>query len=241
MKLIAVNTYEDLSQQAADIMESQIRQKPNSVLGLATGSTPLGCYQELVRRHQAEGLNFSDITTFNLDEYYNLPPDNPNSYHYYMNHFFFDHININKEATHVPNGMPKDLIAECREYDELSMKMGGTDIQILGLGITGHIAFNEPDDVFHPETRLVELNESTIQANGHYFKREGFMPSKAITVGMRFIFNSRLVLLLANSDRKAEALERTIHGPITPMVPASILQIHPNVIIIADKAALSKL
>ena len=119
--------------------------------------------------------------------------------------------------------------------------MGGMDVQILGLGITGHIAFNEPNDTFHPETRLVNLNESTIKANGHYFKREGYMPSKAITVGMRFIFNSRLILLLASSNRKAEALERTINGPITPMVPASILQLHPNVIIIADKAALSKL
>lgn len=239
MELIKVKDYQALSLQAADIIANQVHRKPDSFLGLATGSTPIGCYQELVRRHQENGLDFSKVTTMNLDEYYGLAPDNKNSYRYYMDHYFFDHINIDKSATHVPNGIARDIEAECRQYDNLAIKLGGTDIQILGLGTTGHIAFNESDTTFHPFTRLVELNQSTLDANGHYFKTDNPIPGKAITVGMRFILNSRLILLLVSSDKKAKALERTINGPVDPMVPASILQLHSNVIIIADEEALS--
>jgi len=241
MKLLAVSDYQKLSLKAAEIIATQVRQKPNSILGLATGSTPLGCYNELVRLHKEEGLDFSAITTFNLDEYYGLKEDDINSYHYYMNHYFFDHININKASTHIPNSLPQDMISECQAYDQLARDMGGMDLQILGLGTTGHIAFNEPDSTFHPFTRLVNLDKSTMAANGHFFKTNEAVPHQAVTVGMRFILNSRLILLLVSSDKKAEALERTLNGPIDPMVPASILQLHPNVIIIADAEARSKL
>lgn len=241
MKLIEVYSYEELSLKAAQIVANQIKSKHNSVLGLATGSTPLGCYQELVRMYQNGEIDFSNITTFNLDEYYGLGPENRNSYRYYMDHYFFDHININKEATHIPQGIPQDVLTECQAYEALASQMGGMDLQILGLGTTGHIAFNEPDSTFHPFTRLVNLDESTIQANGHYFKHHNDIPRQALTVGMRFILNSRLILLLASSEKKAFALERTINGPIDPMVPASILQLHPNVVIIADDSARSKL
>ena len=239
MNLIKVKDYQSMSLKAADYIAHQVRQKPNSVLGLATGSTPLGCYQELVRQHCEDALSFEHVTTFNLDEYYGLKPDNRNSYHHYMNFYFFDHINIDKSRTHIPNGVPQDISAECSAYDRMAEEMGGTDIQILGLGSTGHIAFNEPCPYFYPETRLVDLNKSTIDDNGHYFKLEGFMPSQAISVGMRFILNSRLILLLVSSEKKAQALERTLYGPIDPQVPASILQLHQNVIVIADGAALS--
>lgn len=241
MKLLAVSDYQKLSLKAAEIIATQVRQKPNSILGLATGSTPLGCYKELVRLHKEEGLDFSAITTFNLDEYYGLKENDRNSYHYYMNHYFFDHININKASTHIPNSLPQDVISECQAYDQLARDMGGMDLQILGLGTTGHIAFNEPDSTFHPFTRLVNLDKSTMAANGHFFKTNEAVPHQAVTVGMRFILNSRLILLLVSSDKKAEALERTLNGPIDPMVPASILQLHPNVIIIADAEARSKL
>ena len=241
MKLLAVSDYQKLSLKAAEIIATQVRQKPNSILGLATGSTPLGCYKELVRLHKEEGLDFSAITTFNLDEYYGLKENDRNSYHYYMNHYFFDHININKASTHIPNSLPQDVISECQAYDQLARDMGGMDLQILGLGTTGHIAFNEPDSTFHPFTRLVNLDKSTMAANGHFFKTNEAVPHQAVTVGMRFILNSRLILLLVSSAKKAEALERTLNGPIDPMVPASILQLHPNVIIIADAEARSKL
>lgn len=240
MKLLKVNDYQSLSVKAAEFIAHQVRQKPNSVLGLATGSTPIGCYQELVRQHQEESLDFQHISSFNLDEYYGLSSDNRNSYHHYMNYYFFDHIQIDKSKTHIPNGIPQDVDAECLAYDQMAQDAGGMDIQILGLGSTGHIAFNEPDTVFHPNTRLVDLNKSTIEDNGHYFKREGFMPSQAISVGMRFILNSRLILLLVSSEKKAEALARTLKGPVDPQVPASILQLHQNVIVIADEAALSQ-
>lgn len=241
MKLLSVPDYQTLSLKAAEIVAAQVRQKPNSILGLATGSTPLGCYNELVRLHKEEGLDFSAITTFNLDEYYGLKEDDINSYHYYMNHYFFDHININKASTHIPNSLPQDMTSECQAYDQLARDMGGMDLQILGLGTTGHIAFNEPDSTFHPFTRLVNLDKSTMAANGHFFKTNEAVPHQAVTVGMRFILNSRLILLLVSSDKKAEALERTLNGPIDPMVPASILQLHPNVIVIADAEARSKL
>ncbi len=241
MKLVEVLDYEALSLHAAAIIANQVRNKPNSVLGLATGSTPLGCYKELVRQHQEEGLDFSQITTFNLDEYYGLAPNHRNSYRHYMNHYFFNHINIDKNRTHIPSGIPQDLIAECRDYDQRASDIGGMDCQILGLGSTGHIAFNEPSPSFEPFTRLVDLDELTIQANGHYFKIENTIPRQAITVGMRFILNSRAILLLVSSDKKAQALERTLNGTVDPMVPASILQLHPNVTVIADKEALSML
>lgn len=241
MKLYEAIDYQELSTYAANIIADQVRQKPNAILGLATGSTPIGCYQELIRLHQDESLDFQGVSSFNLDEYYGLRPDNPNSYHYYMDYYFFNHININKNNTHIPDGVPEDLLAECQAYDRMASEAGGMDVQILGLGSTGHIAFNEPDNHFHPHTRLVKLNHETIKANGHYFKRKGFMPKKAISVGMRFILNSRLILLLVSSETKAKALAKTINGPVDPHVPASILQLHPNVIIIADKAALSKL
>lgn len=240
MRIIKVDDYHSLSIQAAGYIAHQVRQNPYSVLGLATGSTPMGCYQELVRQHHEEGLDFQHVTTFNLDEYYGLQADNPNSYHYYMNAYFFDHINIDKSKTHVPNGVTTDVAAECLAYDRLALESGGMDILILGLGSTGHIAFNEPDTVFHPETRLVDLNKSTLEDNGHYFKREESVPRQAISVGVRFILNSRVILLLVSSDKKAVALERALYGPVDPQVPASILQLHHNVIVIADEAALSK-
>ncbi len=231
--------YADISRKAALIIAAQVQIKPHSVLGLATGSTPIGTYKELIRFHHEEDLDFSKVKSVNLDEYYGLGPDHEQSYHYFMRQNFFDHINIHLENTHVPDGLTADVSKTCAEYDAMVASLGGTDIQLLGIGDNGHIAFNEPHSFFFANTHLVDLNEETIKANARFFASENEVPRQAITMGMRSILSAKLILLLASGPKKAAAIGQMIHGPVDPQLPASILQLHPNVMVIADREALA--
>lgn len=239
MQIITCVNYADMSRKTARIIAAQVRLKPGSVLGLATGSTPIGTYQELIRLHRDEELDFSKVITVNLDEYYGLSPKHEQSYRYFMQHNLFDHINIPLENTHVPDGLTRDVARTCAEYDNLVSSLGGTDIQLLGIGDNGHIAFNEPHTFFFAQTHLVDLNEETIKANARFFASEADVPRQAITMGMRSILSAKLILLLASGPKKAEAIARMINGPVDPQLPGSILQLHPNVAVLADKDALA--
>lgn len=241
MQIIPALDYADMSRKAARIIAAQVQLKPQSVLGLATGSTPIGTYKEVIRFHHDEELDFSQVTTVNLDEYYGLSPEHEQSYRYFMRSNLFDHINIDLARTHVPDGLAQDVEQTCLDYDALVTALGGTDIQVLGIGDNGHIAFNEPDYCFHAETHLVNLDEKTIKANARFFESETEVPRQAITMGMRSILNSRLILLLASGANKANAIAQMLQGPVDPQLPASILQLHQNVMLIADQAALSVL
>ncbi len=235
MKYIEVENYDELSRKAAAIIAAQIISKPESVLGLATGSSPLGTYDCLVKSYQNNDIDFSKVTSVNLDEYVGLTGDNDQSYRYFMNTNLFSKINIRKECTFVPNGCADDMQKEGREYDERIESLGGIDIQLLGIGLDGHIGFNEPDDVFTKETHLVDLDQSTIQANARFFASADDVPQKAITMGMGAIMNAKKVLLIANGKNKEEIVKKAFFGPITPKVPASILQLHPDVTVIYSK------
>ncbi len=239
MQIISCVDYADMSRKAARIIAAQVQLKPQSVLGLATGSTPVGTYKELVRFHRDEELDFSNVLSFNLDEYFGLSPEHAQSYRYFMRQNLFDHINIPLENTHVPDGLTQDVARTCAEYDGMVASLGGTDIQLLGIGDNGHIAFNEPHTFFFAQTHLVDLNEETIKANARFFESEAEVPRQAITMGMRSIFSAKLILLLASGPNKASAIARMIKGPIDPQLPASILQLHPNVAVIAVKEALA--
>ncbi len=230
--MIEASSYEDLSRRAADILAAQIILKPASVLGLATGSTPLGTYAELVKRHNQGELDFSRVTTVNLDEYVGLDGTNDQSYRYFMNHNLFDFVNVRRECTYVPDGMAEDLAEEGKRYDEFVESLGGTDIQLLGIGHDGHIGFNEPDSRFVRETHEVKLDERTIKANARFFESEDQVPKKAITMGMGTIMAAKKILLIANGVDKKDIVERAFFGPITPSVPASILQLHPDTTVI---------
>ena len=232
MQFITVDSYEKLSLKAADIIFSQIILKPDCVLGLATGSTPVGTYKELINRNVNGNLDFSNVTTVNLDEYVGLKGDNDQSYRYFMNDNLFNHINIDINNTFVPNGCADDLSAEGDAYDERIKNLGGIDLQLLGIGIDGHIGFNEPDEFFTKETHVVDLDESTIKANSRFFESEADVPRKAITMGMMSIMQAKKVLLIANGANKKDILEKAFFGPIDPKVPASILQLHPDVTVI---------
>ena len=239
MQIISCVDYAEMSRKAARIIADQVRLKPHSVLGLATGSTPVGAYQELIRFRKDEDLDFSKVITVNLDEYYGLAPEHEQSYRYFMQNNLFDHINIPPENTHVPDGLTRDVARTCAEYDNLVTSLGGTDIQLVGIGDNGHIAFNEPNAVFVADTHLVDLNEDTIRANARFFASEAEVPRQAITMGMRSIFSAKLILLLASGPNKASAIARMIKGPIDPQLPASILHLHPNVMVIAVNEALA--
>ncbi len=239
MQIISCVDYAEMSRKAARIIADQVRLKPHSVLGLATGSTPVGAYQELIRFHKDEDLDFSKVITVNLDEYYGLAPEHEQSYRYFMQHNLFDHINIPLENTHVPNGLTSDTARTCVDYDTLVASLGGTDIQLLGIGDNGHIAFNEPHAFFFAQTHLVDLNEETIKANARFFESEDEVPRQAITMGMRSILSAKQILLLASGSKKAEAIAQMINGPVDPQLPASILQLHQNVMVIADEEALA--
>lgn len=232
MKFIKTETYEQLSHQAANLIAAQILVKPNCVLGLATGSTPVGTYKELIAANKNGDLDFSTVTSVNLDEYVGLDGSNDQSYRYFMNNNLFDHVNIDKAKTFVPNGCAEDIEAEGKAYDEHIKALGGIDLQLLGIGLDGHIGFNEPDDCFTAATHLVELDESTIKANARFFENEADVPRKAITMGMMSIMQAKKVLLIANGASKKEILEKSLFGPITPEVPASILQLHPDLTVI---------
>lgn len=237
MRVVVVENYEEMSKKAAAIICSQVILKPNSVLGLATGDTPLGMYKELVEAFNKKEVDFSEVKSFNLDEYYDISKESEQSYHYFMDHNLFKYINIKKENTHIPDGNTKNIDAECRNYDEQIKRTGGIDIQVLGIGKNGHIGFNEPDVNFEAETHLVKLNQSTIDANSRFFGSKDEVPTQAISMGMKTIMESKKIILLANGEAKADAIHKTLRGKISPEVPASILQIHPDVTIIIDKEA----
>lgn len=237
LRIIVANDYNDMSKKAANMVAAQILLKPNSVLGLATGSTPLMIYTNLIKLFIDETISFNQVTTFNLDEYVGIQPENINSYHYYMEENFFKHINIKKENRFVPAGTSKDIESECIRYEAKIRSKGGIDFQVLGIGNNGHIGFNEPDLKFEAVTHSINLDDETIRANSRFFNSEEEVPKKAITMGVRTIMNARKVILLANGSNKAETVFKSIYGKIDPKLPASILQLHPDVTFILDKAA----
>ncbi len=232
MKFITTKTYEELSQRAAGIIASQVILKPDCVLGLATGSSPVGTYKNLISACKNGDLDFSNVTSVNLDEYVGLDGTNDQSYRYFMEENLFKSINIKPENTFVPNGCAENLEKEGAAYDAHIKELGGIDLQLLGIGLDGHIGFNEPDSCFTAETHEVELDESTIKANARFFANEDEVPKKAITMGMLSIMQAKKVLLIANGAAKKEIIEKAFFGPITPEVPASILQLHPDVTVI---------
>jgi glucosamine-6-phosphate deaminase len=235
MKVVKVDHYEELSRYAAELIKAQVLVKPRCVLGLATGSTPLGTYSKLIEAYQKQEVDFSKVVSVNLDEYYGLDGENDQSYRYFMNHNLFDHINIDKKHTYVPNGKAENIEQECERYDALIESVGGIDLQLLGIGHNGHIGFNEPCDRFVPETHYVNLGQSTIQANARFFASIDDVPKQAITMGIRSILSARKILLLAGADKR-EIVEQAAYGPVTPNVPASVLQLHPDVtIVVAEK------
>lgn len=232
MKFIVVPTYEKMSRQAANIISAQVIMKPQSVLGLATGSSPLGVYRQLIDWYNKGDIDFSSTVSVNLDEYVGLEETNPQSYRYFMQTNFFDHINIRRENTFVPNGCAKDPERECAEYDARIEQLGGIDLQLLGIGLDGHIGFNEPSDVFVKSTHLVNLHESTIRANARFFDSEEDVPRQALTMGMVSIMQAKRILLIANGRAKKDIVQSAFFGPITPEIPASILQLHPNLTVV---------
>ena len=241
MEVIIKENYEKMSEEAAAIIRDAIHLKPNLVLGLATGSTPIGTYKELIRMHEAGELDFSKVLTFNLDEYVGLPSTHDQSYHYFMHENLFNHININPANVHVPSGVVKDFDRYCQWYEDEIAKVGGIDLQVLGIGSDGHIGFNEPGSSLASRTRIVTLTEDTIKDNARFFESEEDVPRFAITMGVGTIMEAGLCLLLANGEKKADPVEALVEGPITSQVTASALQMHPNATVIIDEAAASKL
>ena len=241
MKIVIVENYEEMSKRAAVIFASQIVLKPDSVLGLATGSTTIGMYKELINIYGRDALDFSKVSTFNLDEYYKLDEDNEQSYNYFMNKNFFNHVNIKRDNINMPNGKSEDTVRDCARYDKKIVDLGGIDLQVLGIGANGHIGFNEPNTNFEAETRLVELEKQTIKANSRFFNSIGEVPTKAVSMGIKTIMQSKKIILLASGIEKADAIEKAVNGKITPELPASILNLHKDVTIIVDRDAASLL
>ena len=241
MEVRIAPTYEDLSRQAAELVADVLNAKPNAVLGLATGSSPVGLYKELVRMHRDEGLDFSQVTTFNLDEYVGLPPNHEQSYHYFMQENLFQYINVPKEKIHIPSGTTKNYRAFCQWYEDQIEACGGIDVQLLGIGSDGHIAFNEPTSSLASRTRLKTLARPTIEDNARFFDKAEDVPIYAITMGVGTILEARQLMLLANGENKAEATAAAIEGPVTGMITASALQMHPRAQIFMENAAAAKL
>lgn len=241
MRIYRAKDYEGMSRIAANLLAAQVTLKPESVLGLATGSTPIGTYKELIARYNAGDLDFSKVRSVNLDEYVGLSGDHDQSYRYFMQHNLFDHVNIVRENTNVPNGLAEDLEAECARYNAVIDSMGGIDIQVLGMGHNGHIGFNEPCDVFPMDTHPVELTATTIDANARFFATREDVPTKALTMGIRSIMRAKKVLVVVSGKDKAEIVKKAFTGPVTPFVPASILQLHTDVTLVGDEDALSLL
>lgn len=241
MRIIRAKDYDDMSRKAANIISAQMIMKPNCVLGLATGSTPIGVYGQLVSYYQEGDLDFSGITTVNLDEYRGISRDNEQSYYYFMHDNLFSKVNIDLKRTFLPDGMEPDSAKACQDYDRVIGETGGVDLQLLGLGHNGHIGFNEPGPIFKAQTHCVKLAESTIKANRRFFASEEEVPKEAYTMGIKTIMQAKRVLLVASGEDKAQALYDSFCGPVTPAVPASILQYHRNVYVVADEAALSKM
>ena len=241
MRIYLEKDFAAMSRRAANIIAAEIHKNPACVLGLATGSTPVGTYQQLIEMYKAGDISFKEVTTVNLDEYKGLSGDHDQSYRYFMNDNLFNHVDIDKDFTFVPNGLAEDAEAECAEYDEIVEALGYADLQLLGIGHNGHIGFNEPDSVFTKATHVVDLTDSTIDANTRFFANRDEVPRQALTMGMGCIMNAARVLLIASGAGKADAVYNTVCGAIDPQCPASILQLHPDVVIVGDEAALSKL
>ncbi len=242
MEVIITKSYEEMGKLAASIIAQQLMRKPNSVLGLATGSTPVSTYDELVCLHKEQGLDFSKAMTFNLDEYLGLPPSHPQSYRYFMDQHLFNHINVAKRNIHVPYGHAAESVLEfCEWYEEQIRQAGGIDIQLLGIGADGHIAFNEPGSSLGSRTRLKTLTEQTIKDNARFFDSAHEVPRFAITMGVGTILEARKIILVANGKKKADIVAEFIEGPITSQVTASALQLHRDVLVILDEEAGSKL
>ena len=239
MRIIRAKDYADMSRKAANIIAAQVILKPDCVLGLATGSTPIGTYKELIKGYENGDLDFSLVKTANLDEYRGLERSNDQSYDYFMKANLFNHININFDNLNIPNGENPDADAECKRYEEVVKALGGQDLQLLGMGHNGHIGFNEPADEFVKETHCVDLQESTIQANKRFFEKVEDVPTQAYTMGINTIMQAKMILVIVSGADKAEIVKKAFFGPVTPQVPASILQMHPNVVVVVDEAAAS--
>ena len=241
MRIYKAKDYEEMSRKAAGIVSAQIIMKPDCVLGLATGSTPVGLYKQLIEWYRNGDLDFSGVRTVNLDEYKGISRENDQSYYYCMHQNLFDHVNIPAGNTHLPDGMELDSEKECRRYEELILSMGSVDLQLLGIGHNGHIGFNEPADAFDKLVHCVNLTQSTIEANKRFFASAEEVPRQAYTMGIQTIMRSKKILIIANGEGKADIVRDAFFGPITPMVPASVLQLHNDVTLVADEAALSKI
>ena len=241
MRVIIVTDPEQLGEVAAQVIAEDMRGKRTYVLGLATGSTPIPVYRELIRLHREEDLDFSTTITFNLDEYVGLEPTHPQSYRHFMNEHLFDHVNINKKSTHVPDGLAEDVDAFCAAYEEMIDDVGGIACQVLGIGSNGHVGFSEPGTSLSSRTHKTALTESTIRDNSRLFEKIEDVPTSAITMGIGTIMEAELVILVANGENKADAVAKAIEGPITATVPASALQMHPSVTVVVTEDAASKL
>ncbi len=239
MRMIRVNGYQQMSSVAADIIFAQVILKPDSVLGLATGGTPVGTYKRLIQKYQEGALDLSEVCTVNLDEYVGLGANEENSYRYFMQKNFFNGVNIDPANIYIPDGRAKDMAAECERYDNVLRSIGGIDLQLLGVGVNGHIGFNEPADAFTKRTHCVALAESTIHANQRFFAKKEDVPARAVTVGILDIIQAGKVLMIASGREKAKAIAEAFFGPMTPRMPASILQLHKDVTLVADEDALS--
>ena len=241
MKIIKEKDYESMSRRTARIIAAHLVIKTESVLGLATGSSPMGTYQHLIDWYRKDYLDFSRVHAVNLDEYKGIAADNPQSYAFFMRNNLFDHVNIRIENTHIPDGLAKDDTVECVRYDDVIERLGGIDLQLLGIGHNGHIGFNEPSEIFEKDTHCVALSDSTIEANSRLFKKVEEVPRFAYTMGIRPILQAKKILLIASGSSKAEIVREAFAGPVTPSVPASILQMHSDVTLVADEEALADL
>jgi len=241
MRIYQTKNYNDMCRKAAAVIFSQMILKPDSVLGLATGSSPIGVYQRLIEQYNKGDLDFSMVKSINLDEYKGLSCEHDQSYYYFMNENLFKHVNINPDNVNIPNGMVKNNDQECARYNEVIRRLGGVDLQLLGLGHNGHIGFNEPDEAFALETHCVKLAKSTIDANARLFDNPDDVPRYAYTMGIKSIMQAKRVLVIVSGEGKADILKKVLTGPVTPHVPASILQMHNDVTVIGDEAAFSKI
>lgn len=241
MRIIEAKDYADMSRKAANILSAQVIQKPDSVLGLATGSTPIGTYDQLVEWYEKGDLDFSGVSTVNLDEYRGIDRSNDQSYYYFMHKHLFDRVNIDPQRTNVPDGTEPDAEKECAHYEEIINELGGIDLQLLGLGHNGHIGFNEPAEAFDKVTHCVDLTESTIEANKRFFASADEVPRQAYTMGIGTIMKAKKILVVVSGADKADIVAKAFFGEVTPAVPASILQFHNDVTLVADSAALSKI
>ncbi|MBQ3797286.1 MAG: glucosamine-6-phosphate deaminase [Butyrivibrio sp.] len=239
MRIIKVRDYQDMSRKAANVLSAQIILKPNCVLGLATGSTPIGLYDQLVDWYGKGDLDFALVKTVNLDEYVGLPAYNDQSYRYFMEKHLYSRVNLDPQNVNIPNGMNADPAAECLRYERVINDLGGIDLQLLGIGNNGHIGFNEPDNLFYRKTHVVDLTESTIEANKRFFEDVSMVPRQAITMGIGTIMQAKKIVMIANGEGKASIIREAFSKEINPLIPASILQLHPDFTLIADDAALS--